>query len=176
VNKLQIKVVSVATIVMTAIFGYMFWSNAASTNVQQKQLAGDFTDETNNRKTLTENIVNDHKAVEEIFPIDMQEYQIQNALHYMSHQKVKADEKWGAIRITPERISRLIEIVEHNKAELNHAGLYLRILTRWADDDFSQADEDHNAIWKLQNGNIGEATRILSPEEERKFIEKYFNN
>ncbi|MBM7659690.1 hypothetical protein JOC85_000457 [Bacillus mesophilus] len=174
-NKLQIKVVSIATIVMAAIFGYMFWSNAASTNVQQKQLAGDFTDETDHRKTLTQNIVNDQKAVEEIFPLEMQEYQIQNAIHYMSHQKVKADEKWGTIRITPERISRLIQIVELHKSELNHADLYLRILTRWANDDFSQADKDHNAIWKLQNGNIGEATRVLTPQEEQKFIKKHFN-
>nr|WP_239585879.1 DUF6241 domain-containing protein [Bacillus mesophilus] len=93
----------------------------------------------------------------------------------MSHQKVKADEKWGTIRITPERISRLIQIVELHKSELNHADLYLRILTRWANDDFSQADKDHNAIWKLQNGNIGEATRVLTPQEEQKFIKKHFN-
>jgi hypothetical protein len=99
VNKLQITVVSISLLVVSVIFGYMFWSNANSSNVELQQMTGDdFTNEANHRK----------------------------------------------------------------------------ILTRWSEGDFTQADNDHNAIWKLQKGNIGEATRPLTPEEELKFVEETF--
>ena len=42
----------------------------------------------------------------ELFPDDMPEYRIQNAIHHMSHQKIKSDKKWGAIQITDQRIDR----------------------------------------------------------------------
>ncbi|WP_246938546.1 DUF6241 domain-containing protein [Bacillus pinisoli] len=174
-NKLQIKVVSISLIVLAGLFGYMVWSQATSSNLKQKQEAADFTQATDQSKTLSINIVDDAKRVEEIFPLEMQEYQIQNAIHFMSHQKVKADEKWGAIQITPERIRRLLVIVEHNQSNYKHSKLYIDILNRWLQGNFSSADDDHNSIWKLQNGNIGEATGVLTADEERKFIEKHFN-
>ncbi|WP_456275807.1 DUF6241 domain-containing protein [Bacillus sp. AK128] len=152
------------------MFGYMFWNNTATTNFEKKQIAENFTNQTR----LSENIVKDDKPVEELFPFGMKENQIQTAIHFMSHQKVKAEEKWGAIRITPERINRLKEIIETNQKDYKHASLYLSILNRWDNGDFSRADDDHNAIWKLQNGNIGEATRVLSPKEEQKFVEEHF--
>ena len=37
---------------------------------------------------------------------------IQTALHEMAHQKAKADQKWGYIFITQERIESLIDIVK----------------------------------------------------------------
>jgi hypothetical protein len=47
----------------------------------------------------------------------MSEYAVQDAIHALSHQKVEAEEKWSHMRITPERIGRLIEVVEVNKDE-----------------------------------------------------------
>ncbi|WP_411675014.1 DUF6241 domain-containing protein [Cytobacillus kochii] len=48
------------------------------------------------------------------------------------------------------------------------------MLDKWSKGDFSNVDNDHNYFWSLQNGTIGKATGILSPEEEEAFIEKYF--
>jgi hypothetical protein len=47
----------------------------------------------------------------------------------------------------------------------------LDILNRWAEGDFSRADKDHNAIWNVQGGTIGEATGVMSPEEEQQYLE-----
>ncbi len=74
-----------------------------------------------------------------------------------------------------ERIERLIEVVELNKDKYEHDELYLQILNRWKNNDFSQADKDHNAIWTLQGGNVGRATGVLTFEEEKEFIKKHYN-
>ncbi|AMQ05897.1 DUF6241 domain-containing protein [Sporosarcina psychrophila] len=110
--------------------------------------------------------------VEEEFPTSMEEYGIQEALHGMSHQKVAAEDKWGFLPMTQDRVQRLIEVVEANK--YISVPVYLDILNRWANNDFSRADKDHNAIWDLQEGNVGKASGLLSIEEERAFIKKYF--
>ncbi len=112
-------------------------------------------------------------TVEEEFPSSMEEYGVQNAIHGMSHQKVIAESKWGFIPMTHERISRLIVVVEENK--YISAPVYLDILNRWSNNDFSRVDEDHNAIWDLQEGNVGRATGIFTFEEEKEFIEEHFN-
>ncbi|MBG9589535.1 DUF6241 domain-containing protein [Cytobacillus firmus] len=113
------------------------------------------------------------EPIEEEFPTDMTEYAVQNAIHGMSHQKVRADDKWGFIPLTTERVTRLKAVVEANEYE--EEGLYLDILNRWSKNDFSQVDQDHNAIWDLQNGTIGKATGILSADEEKAFIEMHFD-
>lgn len=111
---------------------------------------------------------------EKLFSEDMKEYAVQDAIHFMSHQKVKANEKWGSLQLTEERVDRLIDIIEKNQGKYKHAQLYLDILYRWKDGDFTKADEDHNAIWDLKGGTIGKATGVLSPEEEERYIEKNF--
>ena len=76
--------------------------------------------------------------------------------------------------MTQERIERLIEVVEGNKSSYNDSKLYLEILNRWADNDFSRADKDHNAVWSLQGGNVGRAKGIISFEEEKDFIKEHY--
>lgn len=115
------------------------------------------------------------KPVEDEFPLTLKDYHIADAIHAMSHQKVKAEEKWSFLPLTAERVARLIDVVEHNKSDYPYSDIYLRILTRWSKNDFSQVDKDHNQVWKLQGGTIGRATGVLSYEEELTFIEKYYD-
>ncbi|MGM0878032.1 MAG: DUF6241 domain-containing protein [Bacillota bacterium] len=112
--------------------------------------------------------------VEQEFPMDTPEHQIMGAIHGMAHQKVEAEKKWGFVPLTAERVERLIKVVKVNKEGYRHDNTYLNILKRWKNNDFSQVDSDHNAIWELQNGNVGRATGILSAEEEKEFIEMYY--
>ncbi|WP_336990225.1 DUF6241 domain-containing protein [Bacillus infantis] len=114
------------------------------------------------------------KDLKKLFPGNMEELAVQQAIHDMSHQKVKAENKWGALQITPDRISRLIYVVEANEMNYQHSDLYLDILKRWSEGDFSSAARDHNSIWKLQGGTVGEAKGLLSEKEEQKYIEKNF--
>ncbi|MBU9720021.1 MULTISPECIES: DUF6241 domain-containing protein [Bacillaceae] len=112
------------------------------------------------------------EEVEEDFPLNLPEHAVQNYIHWMSHQKIHADQKWGKMLITEERINRLLEVVEVN--EYRHEETYRDILLRWQKGDFSKAVEDHNAIWRLQNGTIGEAERLLTEEEEMEYINRHF--
>jgi hypothetical protein len=91
-------------------------------------------------------------------------------IHAMSHQKVAASEKWSYYRLTDARIIYLLEQLEMK--DYKHERLYKDILTRWSEEDFSGIDNDHNEIWSLQDGSVGEATGILSKKEEEAFIQK----
>ncbi|MDN3019749.1 DUF6241 domain-containing protein [Paenibacillus sp. BSR1-1] len=108
------------------------------------------------------------------FPSNMSEDDIRDAIHLMSHQKVVADKKWGAIPLTKKRVNRLLEVVKENQANYKNTDIYYSILKRWAKGDFSRVDEDHNEIWDLQEGTVGKAKRIASSKEERDFIEENF--
>lgn len=113
------------------------------------------------------------EPVEEEFPDDMDEVEVQGHIHAMSHQKVIAQDKWGFLPMTEERISRLIEVV--SASDFEHKELYEDILKRWSERDFSQIHHDHNAVWNLQGGTVGKATGVLSAEEEKEFIEEYYD-
>lgn len=102
---------------------------------------------------------------------EMTESTIRDYIHKMSHQKIHAEEKWGLIEITAERVEWLLESVDKTKEQIEHKDVYTKILTRWADGDFSQAVEDHNTIWTMQGGNIGKALRLLTEDEEAAYLE-----
>ncbi|MFK9090117.1 DUF6241 domain-containing protein [Bacillus salipaludis] len=112
--------------------------------------------------------------IEREFPTDMPEDEVMAAIHKMSHQKVRADKKWGALPLTPERVNRLMKVVRDNHAQYKGSDVYIDILTRWSKGDFSRVDHDHNQVWELQGGTIGAADGIASVEEEQKFIEEHF--
>ncbi|MCA0984081.1 DUF6241 domain-containing protein [Halobacillus yeomjeoni] len=107
----------------------------------------------------------------ETIPADkLSEDNVKDYIHGMSHQKVKAKKKWYFYEMHPERITWLLESLD--QVELKHEDVYKRILKKWQAGNFDTVDDDHNAIWNLNNGTVGKATGILSPEEEKKFVEK----
>lgn len=99
---------------------------------------------------------------------------VAQTIHAMSHQKVEADQKWTSIEMTEERIVTLSNIVEQNKNYLENYDTFTAILDRWSEGDFSQADQDHNDVWYILDGTIGKATGILSPSQEKEFVEDVF--
>ncbi|WP_170158499.1 DUF6241 domain-containing protein [Aquisalibacillus elongatus] len=94
----------------------------------------------------------------------------------MSHQKVRASEKWGFYLFADERFAWLKEGVETVQENLTHDQVYLAILNRWENGDFSKADRDHNTIWELQGGTVGRASGVLRPEEEEENIDSAYEN
>ncbi|MBM7605411.1 hypothetical protein JOC75_003434 [Metabacillus crassostreae] len=101
----------------------------------------------------------------------LSEEDILNYMHGMSHQKVIAEEKWLHYEMTSERIQYLINEIESGDYENEEK--YLSILNKWKEGDFSEADKDHNIIWRLQGGTVGEATGVMSAEQEESYLEKY---
>ncbi|KYG59401.1 DUF6241 domain-containing protein [Planococcus maritimus] len=106
--------------------------------------------------------------------IGMSEPQFQKRLHQMTHQKVVADEKRGVVEMTPETIENMLLIVTANQDVYDRAFFYELELNAWQESDFSNASEFHNVIWKLQNGVDGEATGLMTEEQEARFVEKHF--
>lgn len=171
-NKIQIAAISAGLVIMAGFGVFSYWTNATPSSggtdrvLKQAEEAEASVEEGGLEIQIDEN-------VEEVFPSDLKEFEVQSAIHHMSHQKVEAEKKWGAILITEERVKRLYDVVVANQMEYKYANTYIKILERWLEGDFSQAVSDHNTIWEIQDGNVGKATGLLSMKEEEKFIEKY---
>jgi len=129
-------------------------------------------------KAIVENagVTLDDKRVtkeELLYPDNLIEHKMNEAIHSMSHQKVEAKTKWGHTQITQAKVDRLLEISKESNYKFRE--LYIEILERWSKGDFSHAVEDHNAIWEMQggdeSGNSGKAIRLLTPAEEQAYIE-----
>jgi hypothetical protein len=106
---------------------------------------------------------------------NMGEKRLIQEVHNMTHQKVHAKQKWGSSEVTADKVEKLYEVVMGNsfkKAEAKE--MLLEILEPWKRGDFSNAVVAHNQIWSYQKGTIGRATRLLTTEEELKYIEKEF--
>ncbi len=109
---------------------------------------------------------------DDIMYADFNEDEVITTMHKMTHQKVVSSKKWGAVEMTSARVNQLYIIVVNSDFE-NKEGL-LYILQKWQDKDFSLVDDDHNYLWKLHGGNVGEATGVFTEEEEKEFVERVF--
>ncbi|KAB7665875.1 DUF6241 domain-containing protein [Bacillus sp. B1-b2] len=174
---MKIKFISITLAMLIIGAGIYFTSNAA------KNVTGTSSEEESPNPT-SENRIEGEGKKEEVatesatetaedlaleYPSDMSELDVQDVIHKMSHTKVHAEEKWGYIVPTQEKIDRILAVVKENSAEYDESDLYISILERWSAGDFSNAVEDHNDIWNLQDGTIGEATRLLSAKEEEEY-------
>lgn len=105
---------------------------------------------------------------------DMKEGQLQIHLHHMTHQKITADKKRGAVEMTAENIENLLTIVQANNDYYEHSDFYESALTAWQQGDFSNAVHVHNTIWDWQGGTVGRATGLMTSEQEQQFVEDEF--
>ncbi|WP_040203335.1 DUF6241 domain-containing protein [Neobacillus jeddahensis] len=103
---------------------------------------------------------------------DSSEEAVIDVMHMMTHQKVKAEEKWGAIPMIPSTINQVYEIV--NNSQFTHKADLLAILAKWKDGQFAEVDSDHNYFWRYKDGTVGQAYGILTPVEEETFITNNF--
>ena len=92
----------------------------------------------------------------EYYPIE----NIYDIIHRMSNTKIIAEDNqiWGKLEITPENIDSLKSLIE--KINYDDKEYMLEVLTRWENNDFSQAVEEHNYFWKKLGGTVGKATSL----------------
>ncbi len=102
------------------------------------------------------------------------EEDFQQQIHMMSHQKVYASDKWGALELTPQRVETMLHVMD--ETQYKHEELYRHILTQWKKSDFHDAVNAHNDIWDMQGGTIGSAERLLTDNEELEFVHENFRN
>ena len=92
----------------------------------------------------------------------------------MTHQKIEASKKDGAIEMTPERIDEMLKILRANEGSYDQYEFYEEALTAWEQGKFSNAVNVHNTIWDWHNGTVGRATGMMSKEREAEFVENNF--
>ena len=95
-----------------------------------------------------------------------------SAMHKMTHQKIKAEDKWGAIPMTPENIQEIKIALE--STDYRNGSALMGIISKWEQGDFNTVARDHNSLWSMQGGTIGKAYGTMTAEEERIFIENNF--
>lgn len=93
-------------------------------------------------------------------------------LHHMTHQKVKADRKWGNVQITDERIEEMLGIAE--ESSYSYKDFYVETLNEWQDGNFDNAVEVHNTIWNSKNGTVGKAYGLMTEREEFEYVQEQF--
>ncbi|PYZ99078.1 hypothetical protein CR205_11120 [Alteribacter lacisalsi] len=167
----KMKLAALMIVFFTAIgYGTYFWLGSQEASGIDTSIIAEVEEEIGGPIVVEELIdMPTEDEVAERFPLDMRESQMQRHIHHMSHQKIYASDKWGpSLMITDKKLDRLLEVVEAN--EYTYVGVYRGILTRWRNGDFSTAVEDHNRIWQMKDGTVGEALRLLSEEEELAYI------
>ncbi|KAB7704818.1 hypothetical protein F9802_16785 [Bacillus aerolatus] len=104
--------------------------------------------------------------------IDGNEPQVTEVMHKMTHQKILAHEKWGAIEMTPDNVKKVKGHVLAN--DFKSEKFFIEILNKWESGNFSRVDKDHNALWNVQSGTIVAAAGLMTEEQEQQFIEENF--
>ncbi|WP_181444565.1 DUF6241 domain-containing protein [Bacillus sp. 03113] len=125
-----------------------------------------------------ENEIDDkRKIIEKIqydLPIDNNstEEVVMDVMHQMTHQKVRAEKKEGAVPMNQETINQVYDIVI--QSNFSHKDDLLKILDRWKKNNFEVVAVDHNYLWQYQDGEVGKAYGVLSLNEELEFARNHF--
>ena len=108
----------------------------------------------------------------EPLPYEYSKKGFEQGIHEMTHQKVYAEDKWGAFEMKEENINMLLSVLD--ETEMENEDSYREILNKWKNGDFSNSVEVHNSIWSSNEGDIGKAERLATPEEEKTYVEDNF--
>lgn len=100
------------------------------------------------------------------------EGQVMKVMHEMTHQKVRAERKYGAIPMVEDTVNQVIEIV--SASNFTNKEKMLEIVENWKKGRFNIIDSDHNFLWEQQEGLVGRAYGVLSFTEEKEFVREKF--
>jgi hypothetical protein len=100
-------------------------------------------------------------------------------MHEMTHQKVEADQKWGAIPMNRDTIMQLNNFVwssGNNKFNGDQKAILLDILDGWKKGNFSNIVAEHNELWQMLEGNVGIAYGKATKEQEDEYVVLHFGH
>lgn len=146
------------------------------TNAQQQISTPNESSE--NNKTLRKNrqtAIDFESKVED--PSEEVESKVNDMIHRMTHEKVRAESKWGHLKITDERIDEVISLLEQYNVD-NRTFLHEEMLD-WKDGDFSNSVKIHNVLTQPSDERYvrpGKAYGLLSAQEQKDFKERYEEN
>lgn len=188
----RVTFLSIAFIILLPILvvGYTFYTNM-SQGVQNEALEDKYADRVrelqievskgdpfNRRGNAT-----DRTRVELLARYDLDNLSrttLVKNMHLMTHQKISARSKWGAIPMSEENITASAEyltLLERNNQIGPNVYKELRaMLDNWARDDFSQADVEQDRLLRLLNANRGFSNGLATPLEEELYILNNFGS
>jgi len=169
--KTVLRTIIILLVGLAILAGAGYWAYKSLTNSDEQQIsqAAEEADE-----KLAQEDTEPPKANEQVETVGLSEGEFQIHLHQMTHQKIEATEKRGAIEMTPERIEEMLKILRANEGAYEEYEFYEQSLTAWEEGNFSNAVNVHNTIWEWHNGTVGRATGLLSEEQEARYVEDNF--
>lgn len=97
-------------------------------------------------------------SIDENEQIELSQRNIYDIMHQMANTLIIADDIWGYIRITPDRIDYLEDYIA--QSDFDDKNIMLGILERWKDGDFSKGVSEHDYFWRKLDGTIGKAISL----------------
>ncbi|MCH4827393.1 MAG: DUF6241 domain-containing protein [Planococcus sp. (in: firmicutes)] len=166
---LKTSAITIGVLALLVAGGYYFI-------IQNSSKGGDITKVAEEIEKSDDKAVAAEKDDEKVDRDDlkMSEVELQIYMHKMTHQKITASEKKGAVEMTAEHIDGLLTIVNAYADQYEHSDFYLATLEKWKEGNFSNAVNVHNTIWDWHNGTVGRATGFMTPEQEQDFVERMF--
>ncbi|MFU7516262.1 DUF6241 domain-containing protein [Clostridium sp. HCS.1] len=151
-SKVFITILVIIFIIAIGAFSFIIYKQIDSGNFDAKSNISEIKkiDKELSSEELNEVKDSDYYPIENIYDI----------LHRMSNTKIIAEDNqiWGKIEMDPEYIASLKSLIE--KVDYKDRDYMLEVLTRWENNDFSQAVEEHNYFWKKLGGTVGKATTL----------------
>lgn len=151
-NKVFVTFLIIILVVIIGILGFIFYKESDSGNLKAKSNISEIKkiDQELSEEESEEIKKDDYYPIENIYDI----------LHRMSNTKITAEDNqiWGKIEITSDSISSIKNLIE--KVDYEDKEYMLEVLTRWENNDFSKAVEEHNYFWKKLGGTIGKAAGL----------------
>lgn len=151
-SKVFITIIVIIFIIAIGVFSFIIYKQIDSGNFDAKSNISDIKkiDKELSSEELSEVKDSEYYPIENIYDI----------LHRMSNTKIIAEDNqiWGKIEMDPEYIASLKSLIE--KVDYKDRDYMLEVLTRWENNDFSQAVEEHNYFWKKLGGTVGKATSL----------------
>lgn len=183
-KRVIIVVMTLLVLAPVAIVSYTFYTNL-SQGVQNEELEDEYAervrelqlevskgDPFNRRgnatnKTRVELVVSYNKS-------KLSRTSLVKNMHLMTHQKISARSKWGAIPMTEENIAASSEYLTllktHNKVGPNVYEELRTMLDNWASGDFSTADQEQDRLLRLLNANRGFSNGLATAAEEELYV------
>jgi hypothetical protein len=116
--------------------------------------------------------------------VDWDEDRFRQVLIEMTHQKVHAHKKDGALQMTNKNINTMLMVLDQHVGRERQAVLYRseayyrQVLRQWRLRDFSDVADQHNHLRDLQDitSEDSKASGVVSSNEENDFINAVFKN
>ena len=181
----------VGCLILVMILSSPYYSNFYNLSHEEKQKPMGNMTETNrldqvmsdDRSESNDNMADDEGERSSTDIIIPPEEEFMNDIYGMTNQKVfiERDPEFGVygetIEVTDKRINDMLAILESakEKDQYENYEFYHNTLVEWEKGNFKNAVYVHNQIRQFIGGINDRATRLLTEEEEQKYVEKYFD-